>query len=263
MPLPDLELAEFGPSAASAACPPDRGLVDEAITEMSADGIHFTAYGCLVVWHGQQFGVYRRFAEFRALHDCLAPIIPGLRFPLWPWPPTSWNLTSRPDVIEKRANGLSLYLSNVVDACKHLDELPLPLQRFLAQDEEEEAHEPRTTSSSFNRLSRSPQSTEDFDNTDPEVVLQTMQQHVAALVQLHPMLRDALAQSRERAGRTSDADHEPYEDLESADTLCERIAPELSRLENLCSSLSVHLITDRMSPQQAPPGRLEGQDGNS
>jgi hypothetical protein len=248
-PLPDVELAELAPATteASSQAVTARGLVDEAITELGADGTPFTAYGCLVVWRDQEFGVYRRFAEFRSLHDSLAPILPGLRFPLWPWPPPSWKLTTRPDVIEKRANALSLYLSQVVDACKDLDNLPLPLRRFLAKNDE-------SSPGNVDISRRSYQSTGDFEEDTPELVLQTMQQHVASLLRLHPTLRDALAQNRNQvASISSEMSDEPYEDLESTEVLCERIASQLSSLENLCTSLSVQLMTDQLPVSPGPP----------
>jgi hypothetical protein len=68
--------------------------------------------------------------------------LPGLTFPLWPWPPASWRLDA--GVIESRAQGLQQYLKDALREALARGSLPLPLSEFLrlpAEEEEEEEDE--------------------------------------------------------------------------------------------------------------------------
>lgn len=226
-------------------------VIDEAITEVDDDGTVYTAYGFLVMWRGNQSGGYRRFGEFRALSKALtdAAALPNIRFPLWPFPPSSWRLS--PDVIETRARGLQSYLTSALKESATRGTMPLELTRFLrlpAEEGDDEpdpimAHAGSASSSSRRDPQRVTIETDDGDNDEEELVhstLNRMKRHAAALRLLQVRLERAV-----RPASTLE-DEAPYEDFgQPVSSLASQLAPPLDHIDDLLGKLILtHHATD-------------------
>ena len=241
-------------------------LIDEAVTEVDEGGVAYTAYGFLCMWRGRQTGGYRRFQEFRSLASELSSEhrLPGIRFPLWPFPPSSWRMS--PAVIETRARGIEGYLASALKESAERGTLPLPLSKFLglpAEEEEEEelaAAPMQAVGSGFSAAGRTSAATEDYDGEEGEggvlLTLQRMRRHTTALRMLKRHLQ--------RAERRETAEEEaPYEDLEPSSKLADELGAPLDRLETLLDTLTTrHRLADSLAAaaEQPDPEQLGEAD---
>lgn len=250
-------------------------VIDEAITEIDDNGGVYTAYGFLVMWRGRQSGGYRRFHEFRAVASSLAaaPGLSHVRFPLWPFPPSSWRMS--PAVIEKRARGLQGFLSAALKASATRGTLPLPLSKFLRLPAEEPepvaAAPPLPGGASALSGGGGRDSLLDDDDADggadvdggPEAVpptLQRMRRHAAALRLLRAHLERAVQPSR-AAGEDAEA---PYEELSSmAEQSAARLVAQLGAPLEMIDALLEKLMLQHQALGAMPGACLEPTVGGA